>query len=130
MRIVLMFLVAALFISCSKEESDTTFNPPQWLQGVWKHEYTGAFLNKYIITSNNIVLEYKDGERNDYSQFLSNNNIPLRIDERSDTKYSYTFEENLPNYENYSVTFKKVSDTLITLSISTGVYNSPYHKID
>lgn len=45
-KIILLFSLMLIITSCSSNDEDTygIFNPPNWIQGTWKEETSGAIL--------------------------------------------------------------------------------------
>ncbi|MBK5213107.1 MAG: hypothetical protein JJE55_05545 [Flavobacteriaceae bacterium] len=114
------FLCIFFFVlsSCSKKDIENdSFTPPDWLIGTWDHENPQAILKTYIVTTDNIVLEYPNGDLLDYgARARENDGYYIREITNNDAEYKYELvdEYNSDPEQAYIVTFRKVSDNQIT----------------
>ncbi|MEL6810406.1 MAG: hypothetical protein AAFP76_03605 [Bacteroidota bacterium] len=127
----LLFLMLAVAISCSKDDENDEFHPPQWLIGTWDHENSEATLQTYIVSANNVILEYPDGSQLDYgTRAAQNNGYYIREEIISDSEYKYELVDNGDTgQEPDIVTFQKISNQRLKLIISLQQTNgSIYNK--
>ena len=90
----LCFLV---LLSCSSDDDSNTkiglLSPPDWLIGTWINESNTELIYKYIISNDNVVLEYLDGSIYDYSDIIEGNNAIFNEDV-SVNAYSFFINNN------------------------------------
>ncbi len=123
-------------ISCQNDDTNidnSSFNPPDWLIGTWDNSYETAFLKTYIITNNNVILEYQNNDLLDYTEFINKSSDNTLIEhEITENKYRYTIRNKLPDGEisDYEVSFVKVSNNELKLyiTIPTSMTSSTYYK--
>lgn len=121
-KILSSILILMLF-ACSTDDSidSVTFNPPNWLIGVWDNESETAFLKTYIITDDAVILINQGGQNTNYSELIENDPYRTLIElEISNTVYKYNIIIDIPESlsSDYIVTFNKITDTDLLLNVN------------
>ena len=116
-NLLVVLFVIGLSFSCSKLKKESTFNPPDWIQGTWKDSTatdTWKFEEDNVIntlTTNGFstTMNYKETYQ------LAPNNVEEEV---SNTSYSFTIKSGSAGVStSITTTFAKVSSTEMTKGI-------------
>ncbi|PRX56752.1 hypothetical protein [Flagellimonas meridianipacifica] len=109
--------------SCSKNDDQGLFSPPQWLIGTWDRiediEAGPLFPVRLVITSDNIISTNEDGSFDDFSALARSMERP-NYSERTIDENNYTASVSLlPNRpgSGVSLQFRRLSDNEMTTSL-------------